>query len=211
MKNVTLILLLLLQTVLPAALAEELVFDAFLGNRKIGSHRVVITEEGNRQRVNVEAKLVGRILFIPAFRWEYRGEEIWQNGCVQRITASTNENGRHRNVNADIDDEGWLSVRSSRRDFRLQGCARTFAHWDPSLIRESRLINTMNGKLEQTQLTDRGENPLVFRKRRWGKQHYHMEVRGEHPIDLWYDDDGRWTAMQTTVGKKRKLTYVLRD
>ena len=122
-------------------------FEVLLNDKPIGFHSFSLTGDGERQTLTTEAQFDVKFLFINALRYRHDNTEIWGNGCLDSINATTDSNG------------DFLSVRGQRFDdsFRLEGqpaeplpgeCIQTFAYWNPDILESSRLLNSQTGELE---------------------------------------------------------------
>ncbi len=60
-------------------------FSVLLDGSKIGYHRFQLTEDDGQRRLTSEAKFDVRFLFINAFRYRHTNNEVWSDGCLERI------------------------------------------------------------------------------------------------------------------------------
>ena len=206
----TLSLLLLACCTQASAKQLELNFDIYLNEDPIGVHRVQIDEAINERRVKVEAQMAVEFLFLTAFSYQHRADEVWQGDCISTLQTQTNEDGELFRVEAErIGDALNLTTQDQKR--RLEGCIRTFAYWNPDLLDQAYLLNTQNGAYEAARLIELTPQPLRFNGKQYGSRHYRLEVGDDIRIFLWYDQDRSWRALQTEVSKGRVLRYVRQE
>ena len=193
-----------------SASATDLNFDVYLDDDPIGFHRVSIEERAEERRVRVEAEMAVEILFFNAFSYRHRADELWRGDCIFALETLTDDDGRPLRVEADrVGDV--LAVRSEAEQKRLEGCVRTFAYWKPELLASDYLLNTQNGAYEPARLVELAPEPLRFNGRAYGAKRYRLEVGEEIRIDLWYDEESEWKALQTDLGNGRVLSYLRRE
>lgn len=188
----------------------QLAFDVYLDDKQVGVHRVVVDASGKEKRVQVEARFDVKFLAITAYKYRHRADELWRDGCIVELETSTNDNGKKLTVDAQPALQGLeVSTRDDRAT--LVGCVRTFAYWDPGLLRSQRLLNTQTGEYELTSLQQVDSKPLSFKGRDYGTRRYRLSVRDKADIELWYAPDNSWQALQTTLSGGKILRYVRKE
>ncbi|MEM7360549.1 MAG: DUF6134 family protein [Pseudomonadota bacterium] len=205
-----LLLPLMLLTSRSNASTENIEFDVYLNNKRIGQHTVTIDTVDNQKRVSVAANFAVKYLAIPFYRYEHTSDETWSGGCIQSVSTRTNDNGTKLSIDSEPNPPS-LKVITKTGSQSLPGCVRTFAYWNPNLLDNSFLLNTQTGDYEQTILNKASESPLVFKGKQYGDQQYRLNVEDKPDIDLWYSNDEDWLALQTSVSKGNTLTYVKRQ
>jgi hypothetical protein len=167
----------------------------------------VLEENGAQRKLNSEASFDYRLLFFSAFRYDHRAMEVWRNDCLNALTSNTTTNGKGEQVQARIvEDRLHVEDGSSKNDY--DGCVKTFAYWNPEILKESRLLNSQTGeympvtidKLSDETINVQGTQKLAVR----------YQIKGNKlSIDVWYV--GReWVALQADTGGGRMLKYQLR-
>ncbi len=185
----------------------QLDFDVYLDDKPVGVHRVIVDNTAGEKRVQVEAQFDIKFLAFTAYKYRHRADETWRNGCIAELETRTNDNGKMLTVDAQQGPQG-LVVKTGEESTSLAGCVRTFAYWDPGLLRSQRLLNTQTGEYEQASLRQLDNKPLSFKGREYGSRRYVLSVDGKADIELWYAPDDSWQALQTTVSGDKVLRYV---
>ncbi len=185
---------------------SQLEFDVFLGDRRIGTHQVVIKAEGDRREVDIHAEMQVDVLFFTAYEYRHKASETWQGNCLTGLSADTFDDGESLSVRAS-GSQDRLMVRTASQRTALAGCIRSFAYWDRALLQSDRLLNPQTGTYETTVLSFVGDEPLRFNKQSYGKQRYRLAAN-DLVIDLWYDESNQWQALQTRVENGEWLRYV---
>jgi hypothetical protein len=185
----------------------QLDFDVYLDDKPVGVHRVIVDSSAGEKRVQVEAQFDIKFLAFTAYKYRHRADEVWRNGCIVELETRTNDNGKRLTVDAQPGPEG-LVVKTMEDSASLDGCVRTFAYWDPGLLRSQRLLNTQTGVYEPASLQKVDNEPLSFNGREYGTSRYRLSVNDKADIELWYAPDNSWQALQTTVSGGKVLRYV---
>lgn len=188
-----------------AGVSEELKFKVFLDSKEIGSHSVTVERNGSDTRVGVEANFVVRVLSIPVFRYYHTAAERWSGSCLATVETHTKTNGKEISVKSDRKASG-LMIYSAQGQKLAEGCVRSYAYWNPSLLQTDRLLNTQTGEYQPASTQFLGESDFNNGKAIIKAKHYQINVAGK-TIDLWYSKDNQWIGLDTTVKGGRNLAY----
>ena len=183
-------------------------FEVLLNDKPIGFHSFSLTGDAERQTLTTEAQFDVKFLFINAFRYRHDNTEIWGNGCLDSINATTDSNG------------DFLSVRGQRFDdsFRLEGqpaeplpgeCIQTFAYWNPDILDSSRLLNSQTGELEDVTVIRENLDVVDINGKTVEAIRYRLLAKSG-AITLWYsnDESRRWLALEAPAKGGRTLRYI---
>src|ERR1700722_8852454 len=182
-------------------------FAVLLDGKRIGEHDFVVTAHDDEVIVDISAHFKVAVAFIPVYVYDHQNHEVWRNRCVTSVASHTNDNGEKLFVQAALQDRAF-EVHRSRGDVTLQGCIRTFAYWDESLLAEPPLFNTQTGELQSAAFTSAGVQSLRVRGQSILARRYCL--KGPHlSIDVWYSDAGDWVALQSKLESGRTLRYEL--
>jgi hypothetical protein len=181
-------------------------FKVYLDDREIGYHRVRMTPQEDGTRVSTEARFDVKFLFISAFRYEHRSDEIWRDACLSGIDARTDKNGDALFVRGEASGDG-ISVRTHDGEQQLSGCVRSFAYWDPELLQATRLLNAQTGVYQPVQIEELGHAPLDVDGREIDARKYRLMV-DKAAVDLWYTADMKWLALESTTRDGYRLRYL---
>lgn len=190
-----------------AASGSQMSFDVFLEDKPVGIHRVNIDTSDGEKRIQVEARMDVKLLFFTAYSYRHRADEIWRDGCIVQLDTRTDDNGEQLTVQARSTTDG-LRVESDTNSTLIDGCVRTFAYWNPELLRGERLLNPQTGEYERAILTRLDNEPLSFNGKTYGSKRYRLQVGSQYEIELWYAADNSWQALETTVSDGKVLRYL---
>ena len=193
----------------PASAAPETLnwtFGVLLDDREIGYHNFSVTRDGATNVVETEAKFDVRFLFVTAFRYRHRNTEIWNDGCLASIDATTDRNGDLLEVTGEQRLDGF-SVSGLTGPVALPDCVRTFAYWNPAILESERLLNSQTGDYEDVAVTFEGEETVTVGGEPVDALRYRLSVEAGD-ITLWYSSgDRRWLALEAPARGGRTLRY----
>jgi hypothetical protein len=184
---------------------EVLRFQVYLNDNPIGEHTYRIDREGETKRVASRAEFDVDFLFINAYRYRHTSNETFRGECLERILATTDDNGERYSIRGNATGEGFELSRDAATE-RAEGCIATFAYWDPSLLDRGRLLNPQTGELEPVKVRREGPDRFALTDREVSATRYALDT-DELSIDLWYNDDLGWVGLASDVGKGRRLIY----
>jgi len=180
-------------------------FHVYLDDKRIGHHTVRLVSDLNKRKIEVDAQFDVKFLFVRAYYYEHRTEEVWEGSCLTDIQSDTDDNGKKLYVRA-LPASNGVQLETHNGNSQITGCVRSFAYWDPELLRSGQLLNTQTGEYQSVDMEYIGESPLDINGLTFEAYQYSLLVEGKQ-IDLWYTPDMDWLALETTVRGGRRLTY----
>lgn len=182
-------------------------FRVYLNESEIGHHRFTLRGEGAARELTSEARFNIRVLGFSAYRYVHDAKERWRDGCLERLSARTDDNGERLAVTAEADRDR-LAISSARGRTSFDGCVMTFAYWNPAMLRQARLLNAQTGEYEAVTVAAIGNETITVRGAQVNATRYRV-TGSKHPIDLWYSPQHEWLALESTVDAGRRLRYRL--
>ncbi|MGB5260776.1 MAG: DUF6134 family protein [Gammaproteobacteria bacterium] len=189
-----------------ATVEQEWRFRVFLDDREIGRHYFTLTQTENNERLATQANFNVTFLKIPFFKYRHDNVEYWNNNCLARIDSSTDQNGKQFVVEGVATEDGFL-VNTNSGEQKLPACISTFAYWDKSFLNENRLLNSQTGEYLNVEVNYLGENTFTVGETTVPAHHYRLTA-DKLDIEVWYSQDDRWLALQSTTEGGRRLRYI---
>ena len=190
-----------------ASAIDTYLFRVLLDDKPVGSHRMDIRFNGDVTQVDIQASLDVKLLFLSVYRYQHVNTETWYQGCLQSIESTTDDNGELYQLKARRNAEN-LIVENGQEFQMLQGCVRSFAYWDPGLLQDDRLLNAQTGEYQPVEIKELGEESIIVSSRPTLARRLQL-VTDEDVIDLWYQQDNRWVALESVTRGGRTLRYEL--
>ncbi len=187
---------------------REWAFDVLLDNKAVGSHYFKVQAEGDRLRMETEADMAVKVLFVTVFRYLHRNVEIWEDGCLAQIEASTKVNGKTLGVNGERQGR-MFNLDSPAEQARLPECVMSFAYWDPKFLEQSRLLNSQTGEYVPVTVSGPFADEREVRGQPTPAQRYRLRA-GDIDLRLWYSMANDWLALESEIRGGRVLSYELR-
>ena len=186
--------------------AKQWQFDVSLDGKPIGFHTFELQEDGVRQVLTTEASFDVKFLFVTAFRYRHENTEVWNDGCLSSIDASTNSNGKRLDVRGTAGD-GRFDLQDADGPKTLPSCVQTFAYWNPAVLGSSRLLNSQTGEYEAVSVALEGPDQVTVDGQSVDALRYRLSAQAGD-ITLWYSsDDKTWLGLEAPAKGGRKILY----
>ena len=196
-------------------LAQEWAFDVYLDKTKMGTHTFTLNDEN---QLTSRAKFNVKVLFINAYSYNHVSIEQWKDGCLSSIEAETTENKVMTKVTGKRNGEQF-NVTNGTQVQTLPACVMTFAYWNPKTLTQTKLLNPQNAEYLNTNIKLLGREAIDVKGSKTEAVHYLLQGLSEGKtkseekiklnIDLWYDQNNNWVALQSTTPDGYKITYKL--
>ena len=189
--------------------STELTFEVSLDDRPIGRHSFRIRESDGARVVESRATFDVSVLFIPVYSYLHQNTETWRNGCLQRIEAETDSNGRRYVVDGRRVEGGYrIETTDGPRRYAMD-CLMTFAYWDPGMLSQRQLLNSQTGDLLPVSVEVLGSRNLEIGGRAVQADGYRVVAEGAD-VDLvvYYDRNNRWVGLESVLEGGRTMRYL---
>lgn len=199
---------LLLTAAVPAAAKSEMprdvVFDVYRNGSLFGEHAVRFEQlPGGELQVDIDVEL--RVGFGPVtvFRYQHAADEVWADGALQSLQASTLKDGDRERFTLRRRPDGHVDI-----DGDIVEALHPSSHWSGYTPGVPAVLNTETGEPMAVEIEDLGVGTVatadgVIEAR-------HLRMTGTVAVDLWYDATGRWVGCAFTIGDQ-DIVYRLRE
>ncbi len=190
------------------AAAQAWQFDVSMDGKAIGTHEFVLDEKADGQlALKSEAKFNVKFLSISVFKYQHLANELWQNDCLKKLDAKTQENSKATAVGGTQEPSGFKLNAPVALEIGQQ-CVMTFAYWNPKILQQKKLLNPQTGEYLTTQITALGQENIVVKGQTKKAERYKIHTN-KFVIEIWYGLDGDWLALQSTTPDGR-IDYALK-
>ena len=189
------------------AAEQTLMFDVFLGGKKIGYHRFEIEGPKKNAAVRSEAKFDVKFLFVTAFSYRHTAEESWTGGCLDELEARTDSNGKELSVVGERTNNAFV-IETAGSEAELPECVMSFAYWNPGFLDQSRLLNPQTGEYLEVEVEELGADVVRLDGREIPARSVRITAR-QMDITLWYSENAEWLALESVAKGGRILRYEL--
>lgn len=193
-----------------AAAAADTTYDfqVLLDDKPIGQHRFVVGGPVDARTVLSEARFTVKLMGLTVYRYTHRTVEQWRGNCLRSLVATTDDDGTASRVTAEAAGD-LLTVATAEGRQSIEGCAMSFAYWNPAIRQQARLLNAQTGRHEAVQFSRVASGTVVARGQPVPAVRWRIDGPVQ-PVEVWYTAQGDWVGLDSTVGGGRKLSYRLK-
>jgi hypothetical protein len=191
----------------PASGRQE--FTIFRDGEVIGRHVSEFTRSGDRLTVRTHMTIAVKVLLVTAFSFEMDSEEQWVGDQLVAMRTRANDDGRKKALDARRDDGAQpelLRIDYNGHPSTLPVGLLPTSLWNPDTVRQSELVDVLNGKRRQVTITARGAETLQVAGQRVEAQRYLMT--GELERELWYGPDGQLLKVELPGDDGSEVTLL---
>ena len=193
-----------------AVSAKEWAFDVYLDKSKIGQHTFNLD---NANELTSKAKFNVKVLFINAYQYDHKAVEKWQGDCLSSLEAHTFENKVITDVKGKLTESNFV-VDDGKNKQSLPSCSMTFAYWNPKILTQTKLLNPQNAEWLDTKFTKLGSETIEVKGKNIEATHYKLDGslvgKNKLKIQLWYNANNDWVALQSITPEGYIINYKLR-
>ena len=120
-------------------------FDVFLNGKLMGWHSYKVSESQGLMEVESKTQLRGRIFVIKRVDYTHQSNERWSDGCLQSLNSETKSGKKKTTIEGMLTNDGFV-VKQNGSSRLLPACTRTFAYWEPKLLKAEFLLNPDSGE-----------------------------------------------------------------
>ncbi len=191
--------------------AKEWAFDVYLDKTKMGTHTFVLDDDN---MMTSTANFKVNVLFFNAYSYNHLAKEQWHDDCLSTLEAETIENKIQTNVSGLLQNGFFkINVNNSKTQM-LPACLMTFAYWNPKILSQNKLLNPQNAEYLTTKVKQMGTENINVKGVEIKTEHYYLQGlsgnKAKLNIDLWYDQNKNWVALQSTTPEGYKVIYKLK-
>ena len=189
-------------------------FDIYRNQNHIGKHvfsfKKLNGELAVESEINFEIKKFGIVLY----KYHVKGTEIYKDGKLVKFNSKTNQNGKVKHVNMELDSEEYLIDGSS-----YQGKAPTDfmigTWWNHSIVKASAQISAVSGRIIKQKVTFLGKETIKIHDKIYNTLHFNLSSTDKKldkdkklNTDVWYDEKSlNW--IKASFKKKGNWEYKL--
>lgn len=159
--------------------------------KEVGSHTVSFDSSENQTVVQSSTSIKVKFFFITAYSFKYDAKETWVAEKLVSVDSKTKDGSDEFEFNKTFEGEEFLFPTN---------------HWNPNVLMESAVYNTITGKTNSISIqSDEWELlPTGTGTRNAQRYDYSGDLKD---VSAWYDEQGRWVALRFKAKDGSTITY----
>lgn len=185
----------------------RLSFTVLRDGSEVGAHDMAFRQSPDSLQVDIATKVVVKIAFVPVYRFEHEGHEIWQAGQLTRLWSTTNDDGTRHALNVSAAGPE-LAVSADGKPTVIRALTIPASLWHEAILRQSAVLNTLDGSSMSIAVADLGLDTVAVGSRSVAARHY--AITGDLQRELWYDDGNVLVKIRFKAKDGSDIVYVRR-
>lgn len=190
-----------------AAARTHLTYAVLRDGDEIGQHQIDRIRDGDQETIAIKTDVVVKVALIPVYRFEHTGNEVWRGGHLTALSSKTNDDGTTHTLDVKAAAD-HIDVTGDGAKSKVDSNIIPASLWNPSLVHQTVLLNTITGKAMTVSVTDVGVEPVKARGQTVPAHHY--RVSGDLERDVWFDAADTLLQVGFKAEDKSNILYVLR-
>ena len=189
-------------------------FDIFRNDKHIGKHIFSFKKSNDELSVESEINFKIKKLGVVLYRYHVKGTEYFKEDKLVKFNSKTNQNGKKKYVNIELENEELVIDGSSFKgkvptDYLLG------TWWNHSIVKARAQISAVSGRIIKQKVTFLGKETVKFGDKSYETLHFNFSstdkklTKGKKlNTDVWYDEETlNW--LKASFEKKGKWEYKL--
>ncbi len=192
----------------PRLYGDGIDFDVIRDGEKIGIHEVRFDRDAYGWKVRSLVELEVRFLAFFSFRYRYEADARWVKGELQSLLTNAIDDGERSSLLATRSGD-QMQIRFKGQAFSIKAPIIPTNHWNASVLRKKRVLNTITGKVNDVVLVASGRESISTELGDVPASRY--TYTGDLvDTEVWYDDEGRWVKLRFLGRDGTPIEYACR-
>jgi hypothetical protein len=170
----------------PAATKTHQAYDIIRQGSTIGTNTVDVERRGDTTQVKISTKILVKVMFIEAYRFDHDSTETWKTGQLVAFNSQTNDNGTKHSVTVTSSPDK-LDINADGKHSDAPLSLRPASLWDRSFNTQTEFFDPQNGKRLAVKIKDVGDEKITVQGA--PRQAHHYKISGDLERDVWFDGD----------------------
>jgi len=189
-------------------------FDILRNNKFIGKHIFSFKKTENQLEVESEINFNIKKLGIVLYKYHVKGTEYYKDGNLIKFNSKTNQNGKEKYVNLNLEgDQLVIDGSSFKGNVPKEYLIGTW--WNHSLVKAEAQISAVSGRIIKQKVTFLGKEQINIDGKLYNTLHFNFSSTDQKltkdkklNTDVWYEENTlNW--VKATFKKKGNWEYKL--
>ncbi len=193
---------------------KRIEFDIYRNNKLIGTHIFFFEKSGEQLHVMSEINFKIEKFGVVLYKYHVKGTEFYKDGKLVKFNSKTNQNGKEKYVNMELENGQHIIDGSSYQgkapiDYLLG------TWWNHNIVKAKAQISAVSGRIIKQKVTFLGKETIKINDKSYKTLHFNFSSTDNKlskdkklNTDVWYDEETlNW--VKASFKKKGKWEYRL--
>lgn len=185
----------------------QLNFTILRNGSEVGSHEMLFRRTPDDLQIDIATKVLVKVAFIPVYRFEHEGHEVWHGDRLTRLWSKTNDDGTSHALNVTAAGPA-LAVLADGNPVVDRPLRIPASLWHEGILRQSAILNTLDGSSMAIAVSDLGSENIPVAGRPVPARHY--AITGDLQRELWYDEHNVLVKVRFKAKDGSDIEYIRR-
>ena len=193
---------------------KRIEFDIYRNNQNIGKHIFSFKKSNGQLEVQSEINFEIKKFGIIFYKYHVKGTEIYNDGKLVKFNSKTNQNGKEKYVNMELENEQYIIDGSSYQGKAPIGYFLG-TWWNHSIVEAKAQISAVSGRIIKQKVNFLGKETIKIDDKIYKTLHFNFSSTDKKlskdkklNTDVWYDEKTlNW--VKASFNKKGKWEYKL--
>ncbi len=187
---------------------DRIEFDVMRKGEVVGEHITRFEKIDDALRVTSTMNIDIFILFLPVYAFDYRTEEIWEDGQLASLDVNVLD-GPDRTIFRAKRRDTKLNVVLADNAYQVTGNIISTNHWNADVVSQNKVLNTLTGNVNDVIITPKGAETIEVTDGSLKANRY--DYSGDlTDTSVWYDEKGRWVKLRFLARDGSEIEYRCR-
>ena len=195
---------------------KRIEFDIFRNNKHIGQHVFSFTKNDKQLKVESEINFQIKKLGVVLYKYNVKGTEYFENGKLVKFNSKTNQNGKEKYVNLNLENEELVIDGSSFKG-KVSTDYLLGTWWNHSLVKAPAQISAVSGRIIEQNVSFLGKEKVETDLKTFNALHFNFsssdpKLKKDKKLntDVWYDEETLYWV-KASFKKKGNWEYRLKS
>ena len=152
---------------------KRIEFDIYRNNQNIGKHIFSFKKSNGQLEVESEINFEIKKLGIIFYKYHVKGTEIYNDGKLVKFNSKTNQNGKEKYVNMDLENEQYIIDGSSYQGKAPIGYFLG-TWWNHSIVEAKAQISAVSGRIIKQKVNFLGKETIKIDGKIYNTLHFNF-------------------------------------
>ena len=193
---------------------NEIEFDIYRNNKFIGKHIFSFVREDDKlfvkSNINFKIKKLGVVLY----KYNATGTEVFKDGELIEFKSQTDQNGKKKFVNLDLEENSYI-IEGSSYNGKVPIDYILGTWWNHSIVEAKAQISAVSGRIIHQKVNFLGKETIEIDGKKYKTLHFNFSSTDKKlakdkklNTNIWYEE-GSLTWVKASFNKKGKWEYRL--
>ena len=193
---------------------NEIEFDIYRNNKFIGKHIFTFVREDDKlfvkSNINFEIKKLGVVLY----KYNATGTEVFKDGELIEFKSQTDQNGKKKFVNLDLEENSYI-IEGSSYNGKVPIDYILGTWWNHSIVEAKAQISAVSGRIIHQKVNFLGKKTIEINGKKYKTLHFNFSSTDKKlsknkklNTNIWYEEE-TLSWVKASFEKKGKWEYRL--